>query len=238
MKWIALVVVVAAACGDNLGKLDYTWDDRRVLCSEPVDDLVDDVNWDTIDGDLAAAEQYHWAALFHAHTPGVTVTTGAIDRLFTAAEAHHLAPLTYRDLAPSSDPQGAIALAFDDNAPDQWFTLRDLLDAHAARVTFFVARYTEMTPLGHDELAMLAGDGHDLEPHTVNHLHGVDYVAANGMDAYLADEVLPSFQVLTDAGYPPATTFAYPFGEHTDAMDDAVLAHVAKVRTTPGPCPW
>ena len=105
-------------------------------------------------------------------------------------------------------------------------------------MTFFVTRYTEMSPLEHAELAMLAADGHDLEPHTVHHIHGPAYVAANGIDAYLTDEVLPSFQVLIDAGYPAPTTMAYPWGERTDEIDKAVLQHVAKVRTTPGPCPW
>ncbi len=240
MKAVALVVTLGAlaACGDNLGKLDYIWDRSAACSGEAVDDLLADLDWGKIDDDLAAAEHYQWAVMFHAHTPGETVRSSTIDRLFTDAEAHHLTTLTFRDLVPTATPQGALVLAFDDNAPDQWFSVRDIFDAHSAHVTFFIARYMYMTPLGHQELAMLGSDGHDFEPHTVNHLHGVDYVAANGIDAYINDEVLPSFVALTDAGFPAASSFAYPFGEHTDEMDTAILQYVDKVRTTQDECPW
>jgi hypothetical protein len=236
------VLVLLAACGAQPSKhdadyLSYTWDDRDVLCSDAIDDIESPVNWDFIDKEIALAARDKWALILHAHTPGVTVTRDSIERALSDAEEAGLEPLTFRDLQPGQ-PRAALALAFDDNAPDQWFTIRDLLAKYNAHVTFFVARYTEMTPLGHEELQMLYQDGNDLEPHTVNHLHGPDYVAQHGMQAYLDDEVLPSFKVLTDAGYPSATAFAYPFGEHTGEMDLAVLQYVSKVRTTPGPCPW
>ncbi len=94
-----------------------------------------------------------------------------------------------------------------------------------------------MTDAQHDELRVLASSGHDLEPHSVDHLHGLDFVAEHGIDAYVNEQVLPSFDVLTAEGY-PATTYAYPFGDHDDVIDAAVLAHVGHVRTTLGPCPW
>src|SRR5207302_6697461 len=99
-------------------------------------------------------------------------------------------------------------------------------------------RWFEMTDDQKAGIAMLAADGHDIEPHTVHHLHAKDYVAQHGLSAYIADEVTPSIQVLADAGYTP-TSFAYPFGDHDDAIDHAVLAlpGIARVRTTPGECP-
>ena len=58
-----------------------------------------------------------------------------------------------------------------------------------------------------------------------------------GVDAYIAEEVLPSITILQDAGYQP-TAFAYPFGRNTEAADDAVLELVDKVRISPSPCPY
>lgn len=234
----SLVVVIAlAGCGRGIDHIAYDWDDRRVLCSAPFDDLTGSaLDWNSVETHLADAESGQWAVIYHAHTPGVTIKPETIDELLSRAEAHGLAPVTFRELVPSAH-RGAIAIAFDDNAPDQWFSIRDLLASHGAHVTFFVSRYTQMTPLGHQELQMLGADGHDIEPHTVNHLHAPDYVAQHGIDAYLADEVLPSFQVLEDAGFPPASAFAYPFGDHTPEIDTAMLPYVAKVRTTPGQCP-
>jgi peptidoglycan/xylan/chitin deacetylase (PgdA/CDA1 family) len=231
-----LLVGLAACAGHDA--LDYAWDDRRVLCSESVDDWHDDLNWGRIEDQLKQAADEKVAVMFHAHIPGLTIQAATLERILSTAEAYGLTTLTFRDLVPTTAPTGALVLAFDDNAPDEWFSIRDLLLQHHARVTFFVTRFAQWTPLGHDELQMLAADGHDIEAHTVNHIHGPAYVVAHGIDAYIADEVLPSLQILVDAGYPAPTTLAYPWGERTDEIDSAVLAHVAKVRTTAGPCPW
>ena len=239
MRW--LVVVAIAACGDNghgRDYLSYTWNDRRVLCSDAVDDLANPVNWKVVESQIRQAGEHEWAVMFHAHTPGVTVTREALARVLQLADDNGLAYVTFDELE-RGEPRAGLALAFDDNAPDQWMTVRDLLDQHHARVTFFVSRWATMTLPEHQELAILAKDGHALEPHTVHHLHANDYVAQNGLDAYITDEVLPSIKVLTDAGFDPHS-FAYPFGEHTPEIDDAVLQipHIDRVRTTPGECPW
>ncbi|MGE5185388.1 MAG: polysaccharide deacetylase family protein [Acidobacteriota bacterium] len=244
MRSAALVIL--AACGTSSPSttsqqadyLAYDWDARRVLCSDAIDDLEKPVNWPFIDKQLALAGERGWALLLHAHTPGVTVSTDALEHVLSTADANGLAYVTFRDLDASGPPRGGLALSFDDNAPDQWITMRDELTKHGAVVTFFVSRWQHMTAAQHAEIAQLHQDGHDIEPHTVDHPHALAYVQQYGLDAYLADEVLPSFDALTAAGYPPPAAFAYPFGEHDDAIDAAVLEHVDKVRTTPGECPW
>ena len=233
---LALIALVVAGCGDNLGKLAYTWNDDPLLCSTPVDDYEEQPNWSKIDEQLADAEHYGWAAIFHAHIPGETVTRATLDRLFSDADAHHLEYAEFRELVPTTQPHGAIAFAFDDNAIDAWASVTDILEAHHVRLTLFVTRWQEIDDTGKAEIAQFYADGAEIEPHTVNHIHAPDYVAQHGIDAYMADEVLPSFQVLTDAGYPQAASFAYPFGDHTPEIDRALLDVVASVRTTPGQC--
>jgi len=114
-------------------------------------------------------------------------------------------------------------------------TAQDLLAAHGAHVTLFITRWFSMTDDQHTDIATLAAAGHDLQPHSVDHLDAVNYVADHGLDAYIADEVLPSFAPLDQLGYPP-TTYAYPFGSHDDEIDRAVLAHVSRARAV-GHCP-
>jgi hypothetical protein len=241
---LAAIIVSGAACGDDIhvraaDYLAYDWDQRHVLCSDAIDDLDGTpVNWTFITDQLKLAHENGWVAILHAHTPGVTVSRDALELALATADLYGLEHLTFRDLDPTAPRRAGLALAFDDNAPDQWMTIRDLLDEHDAHVTFFISRFDQMTPLGHQELQILYGDGHDMEPHTVNHLHAPAYVAQYGIDAYIADEVLPSFKALTDAGFAPASAFAYPFGDHTPEIDDALLQYVSKVRTTPGQCPW
>ena len=238
---IALVLLALAACGDNdthhaPDYLSYTWDDRKVLCSDAVDDLANPVNWKLIEAEIDQAAKENWAVILHAHTPGVTVSRDALVNLFSLADAAGLDYVTFDELVPGT-PRGALAFAFDDNAPDAWMTVRDLLESHHAKITFFVSRWDTMSSAQHDELATFAKDGHALEPHTVHHLHALDYIKTNGLDAYLADEYQPSMDVLTAAGYHPHS-FAYPFGEHDASLDSALLERIGRVRTTPGECPY
>jgi len=218
--------------------MTYPWDDRRVLCSQPVDDITHLAPWDLVEDEMQVAEHTHSVALLHAHTPGETISTAAIERVLTMADEHHLAFLTFRELAYGETPSAGLALAFDDNGIDAWFSVRDQLAAHGAHVTFFVTRWYSRSDAERAELWTLFGDGHDVEPHTVNHLHAPQYVRDHGLDAYIADEVIPSIDGLIQAGYPPANTFAYPFGEHTEELDLAIFPIVPRVRVGPATCPY
>jgi hypothetical protein len=215
----------------------FAWDDRTVLCSEPVDDLTGvERNWDTEEGRFQDAAKHQWVTMAHAHIPGTTVSRATLEHILDWADADGLAYVRFDELQAGATPRAGLAFAFDDDAVAAWMSVRDLLNAHHAKVTFFVTRFTEMTDDEKADLAILAKDGHDIEAHTVHHGDAVAYVAAHGLDAYIADEVVPSIDVLEAAGY-HVTSFAYPFGSHDEQIDAAVLAHVARVRTTPGECP-
>jgi peptidoglycan/xylan/chitin deacetylase (PgdA/CDA1 family) len=234
-----LVVVCAALAGcHDEHWLTYPWDDRRVLCSQPIDDMTQEVPWDLVEDQMHVAEHTSSVLLLHAHTPGASMTPAAIERALTMADEHHLAYVTFRELDAHAAPRAGLALAFDDNAIDAWFSVRDLLAVHGAHVTFFVTRWYSRTDAERAELRMLADAGNDIEPHSVNHLHAPGYVRDHGLDAYLSDEVIPSIDGLTQAGYPPPTTYAYPFGLHSAELDAAVLAIVPRVRVGPASCPY
>ncbi|HEY6175339.1 MAG TPA: polysaccharide deacetylase family protein [Kofleriaceae bacterium] len=238
-QWALGAAPVIAACATLIGCADltYDWDERRVLCSTVVDDISDSTPWRLVEDGMLEAEALRSVLLLHAHAPGVTISVGAIERLLTMAESYHLAFLTFRELQPGAMRRAGLALAFDDNAIDAWFSVRDRLAAHGAHVTFFVTRWYSRSDSERAELRMLADAGHDVEPHSVNHLHAPAYVHDHGLDAYLADEVAPSIDGLTGAGYPPADTFAFPFGDTNDEITAAVLRIVPRVRVSPGGCP-
>jgi peptidoglycan/xylan/chitin deacetylase (PgdA/CDA1 family) len=241
--------VVVAACGrDQTSSADaaagsadlfYAWDGRSVLCSDPVDDLEGVTrDWSAEQARFAEAAQNSWVTLVHAHKPGQTVSTAALERVFGWADEYHLDYVRFDELDPAHGPRPGLAFAFDDDDVTGWLSVRDILQAHHARVTFFITRWFEISGSDKAGIATLAADGHDIEPHTVHRLDAQDYVGSNGLSAYIADEVVPSITDLTDAGY-AVTSFAYPFGAHDDAIDQAVLAlpQIHRVRTTPGECP-
>ena len=235
---VCLLVLVAACAAPHENSDEFfAWDDRKVLCSEPVDDLTGVTrDWAVEEGRFRDAEKHAWVTMAHAHVPGTTVSRDALERVFGWADQYHLDYLTFSELDAGAPMRPGLAFAFDDDAVDAWMSVRDIFQAHHARVTFFVTRWYLMTDAQKAELATLAADGHDIEAHTVHHPNALDYVKANGLDAYVQDEVLPSIQVLDDAGY-HVTSFAYPFGAHDDEIDAAVLQHIDRVRTTPGECP-
>jgi hypothetical protein len=233
---VALASAMLAACHDEHW-LTYPWDDRRVLCSQTMDDMTETAPWDLAEEQMQIAERTDAVALFHMHNPEHTVSIAAIQRILRMAEHHNLAFLTYRDLDAAVEPRAGLALAFDDNSIGAWFGVRDILAAHGARVTYFVTRWYSRSDEERAELQQLADDGHDVEPHSVNHLHARDYVRDHGLAGYLSDEFQPSIDGLVGAGYPPPTVYAYPFGEASDELNAAILQVVPRVRVSPGSCP-
>jgi peptidoglycan/xylan/chitin deacetylase (PgdA/CDA1 family) len=233
---IAAALALFTACHDDLAR--YDWDGADVICSALVDNLGDgkDGSFDRIEERLEAAADLDAVAVFHAHQPNLSISVDRIAQILERADAHGLDYITFSEMVPGARARPGIGLAFDDNDVAGWFSVRALLLAHAARVTFFVTRWSELTAEDLDMLAALAADGHDVQPHGVGHLHGPAFVAEHGLDAYLADEVVPSIQIMLDAGYAP-TTFAFPFGETSPDITAGVLEHIDRVRVTLTDCP-
>lgn len=231
-----LILLLLAACHTS-DYLSYSWDNRRVLCSDAMDDFEGNAPWALFDDELGYAHTDDRVALFHAHVPGVTISIDGIEKMLAKADGEHLDYITYRELIAGAPRRGGLALAFDDNSVEEWLGIRDLLNQHHAHVTFFITRYLLLTDEERAGIDMLAADGHDIQPHTVNHLHAKAYVQEHGLQAYLDDEVLPSLDVLREAGYEP-TAFAFPFGETTTEINQAIMPYVDKLRVSPGSCPW
>jgi hypothetical protein len=234
--WLVGLGLAATGCVDRDDFL-YDWDQRTVVCSEPIDDLTTHVDRGFITDMLDRAAEHGQVATFHAHIPGETISASWLETVLSRANDDGLELLTYADLA-TGPPRAGVALAFDDEAIDQWYELRDQLAQHHAHVTFFVTRWqTSWSDADKAKLAELVALGHSVEPHSVNHLHARAYVRKHGLDAYIADEVVPSIDEMRAAGYPP-TVFAFPFGETSPEITAAVLKHIGRVRVSPGSCPY
>jgi len=166
----------------------------------------------------------------YTHHPGVTVPVSKIEHVLAGARDRGLAFFTYSDFANDRPVVPGVALSFDDTSVDAWFALRPLFDQYGAKVTFFVSRYPGIGPVQRGELKQLSAEGHAIEPHTMNHLRAPDYVEENGLNAYVHDEVDPSFALLRADGF-VADAFAYPFGARTDQIDHALAKRVKVLRS-------
>jgi peptidoglycan/xylan/chitin deacetylase (PgdA/CDA1 family) len=235
VKRAPLIVVALVGCASDT-RLQYSWDERRVLCSLRVDQVGDHLSDDAAE-QLAIARADDSVALLHAHEPGHTVSTAHLAAIFARVADEGLAYVTYPELVPSATRRAAVALAFDDNAIASWHAMRPLLASHGARVTFFVSRFSTRDPRELAQLADLAADGHAVQGHGVDHLDPRRVVAERGLDAYLDEEALPSIVGLRRAGY-AVTSYAYPFGHSAPGTDTALLEHVERLRVSPGGCPY
>jgi peptidoglycan/xylan/chitin deacetylase (PgdA/CDA1 family) len=229
---IALVSVTTAGCQTQLDQIDgafYNGDHRLVHCGVNLDTSAR-TSLDAIDSALDRAQSRGEVVELYTHHPGVTVPVSKIEHVLAGARDRGLAFFTYSDFANDRPMVPGVALSFDDTSVDAWFALRPLFDQYGAKVTFFVSRYPGVGPVQRDELKQLSAEGHAIEPHTMNHLRAPDYVEENGLNAYVHDEVDPSFALLRADGF-VADAFAYPFGARTDQIDHALGKRVKVLRS-------
>ena len=245
--WTIALALLVTGCQADLGDVDnafFTWDARKVHCAVDLDASARN-SLASIDTGLDRAKERGEVLELYAHHPGVTLSWSTIEHVLAGAQQRGLAFLTYADLVHGAAPTAGLLLSFDDSWVDAWTQGRPLFQQYGARVTFFIAYYPRFSDGEKTELRALAGDGHDIEAHTISHQRGPAYVEAHGLRAYLDDEVVPSIELLRDDGY-EVTTFAYPFGSRTDETDRAILRHVSQLRSVSftisgvdeSPCPY
>ena len=234
---VALMVAsLLMGCGprrvSGMDEVYFAWDGRRVLCGVSIDDglmrgMVPEI--DNLRDGMERARDRGEVLVLYAHEPGGGLSIERLESVLALVVEVGLPFLTFDELKGSSRGAG-VALTFDDAHIDEWHGQRALFAAYGARVTFFVTLFHRLSRRRIDMLRVLYADGHAIESHGVNHLHGPDYVEEHGLNAYVEQEVLPSLEAMQREGFTP-TTFAYPFGARTSELDRAILEHVALVRS-------
>ena len=126
-------------------------------------------------------------------------------------------------------PQPGFALTFDDTYVSQWYELKDILASHDVRATFFVTRFNKVSNSDITMLRELEQAGHDIGSHGMNHLNALDFIEDGSAENYVAQEVVPSLDLMRESGLNPVS-FAYPFGENTSELDSLILEHVLIIR--------
>ncbi len=221
-----------AGCHSDLIELDsifYNGDGRTVHCAMNVDSKTA-LTHAAVDDALDRALDRGEVLELYGHEPGRTAAVSLIEHVVAGAHDRHLPFFTYADFADGKVSGPGLALSFDDTSIRAWHDLLPMLASHDARVTFFISRYSDLHDTERAMVHDLADAGHDIEPHTVNHLNAPQYVEEHGLAAYLRDEVQPSIDVLEAEGYTPRA-FAYPFGARTSEIDHALLEKVPVLRS-------
>ena len=207
----------------------YNGDGRTVHCAVDLDTSAGN-SLASIDTALDRAAARGEVVELYAHRPSLSVPLATIEHVLAGATDRGLPFVTYADFAAGTATGPGLALSFDDSGVPSWMVARPLFQQYHARVTFFVSRYAAISDDDRGLIGVLAGDGHDIAAHSVLHLRAPSYVEDHGLRAYLDDEVLPSIEVLRDAGY-TVTAYAYPYGARTGELDHAIARYVPILRS-------
>lgn len=219
---LSAAAAALGACGDNNdhGSAVFDWD-TQVVGSLRLDDRApDDAEIHAL---IAGRMRDDQVALFYGHFNPDGTSAEMVASVLQQATDAGLPFLTFHDLVTGPEQRG-ICLSFDDDDYAYWVDLAPILAQFHARATFFVTNFPTATA---DDKALLhamadAGVG-DIQAHSITHPNALDYVAAHGIQAFIADEVEPSFQVLRDEGFAP-DAYAHPYGATSTDIDDALLA--------------
>jgi peptidoglycan/xylan/chitin deacetylase (PgdA/CDA1 family) len=237
MRGLALAALLWG-CETQLSEMDSIYSrgaDHSVLCGMNVDNK-NLISNEAIEAGLERARIDGTVLHLYTHRPAGTVDESTIELVLAGAADRDLGFVTYRELADGTKDAG-LAFSFDDRDLRGWHALRPLFDRYGAKVTFFISQFFA---LEEEEIGMmreLAGDGHAIEYHSTNHLNAEEHSAANGVEGYIAEDILPDLQRMREAGFDP-TSFAYPYGARTHATDAAVLHHFRLLRAISYTCPY
>lgn len=127
------------------------------------------------------------------------------------------------------DKAPGVAISFDDAYVNEWHGLRDLLNKHAAKVTFFVSDFDLLPAESVEKLRILQSDGHEIAFHGLRHLSAGKFIAEHSLDKYLQTEIFPGIGAMMRCGFSPAT-FSYPYGVRSQQIDGALLKYFKHVR--------
>lgn len=125
--------------------------------------------------------------------------------------------------------KSGVALTFDDNYIDEWHQYIPLLDSFGAKATFYISHYSKLTKEQKHKLHDLQQHGHEIAYHSLNHVNFLKYEKNNKVAELIKNEVDKGMELMKADGFCPKT-FAYPYGSHSDALDNCLLRKFKSVR--------
>lgn len=128
-----------------------------------------------------------------------------------------------------------IALTFDDDRIDNWYSYLPFFDSAGIRATFYISNYPRLKTSQKNKLRELQNHGHEIAYHTVSHINMVEYVTRqhHTIKELLQNEIEAGLKCMQRDGFYPVS-FAYPFGIRTGELDLALKPYFKSVRALNG----
>jgi peptidoglycan-N-acetylglucosamine deacetylase len=132
-------------------------------------------------------------------------------------------------------PSSGVAITFDDNRVDNWYTYLPFFDSAGVKLTFYISNYNKLKPEQKRKLAVIQSHGHEIAFHTTNHYNMQDYLykQKHTIEELMRCEVEAGLKLMNNDGFYP-TTFAYPYGVHNGLLDKTLMRYFKSVRALNG----
>jgi peptidoglycan/xylan/chitin deacetylase (PgdA/CDA1 family) len=136
------------------------------------------------------------------------------------------------------DKEGAmdmpgVALTFDDNSIDNWYSYMPLLDSFGVKATFYISAYHKLSRDQKQKLHDIQSRGHEIAFHTTNHYDMVSLLGRLKMKDLMESEIYQDLKKMNRDGFYPHT-FAYPYGSHNEYLDHELCKLFKSVRALNG----
>jgi peptidoglycan-N-acetylglucosamine deacetylase len=140
---------------------------------------------------------------------------------------------SWKKYVKHGDLEGGLILTFDDNYIDDWYKALPILDSFGAKVTFYVSHYPMLTPQQKQKLKIIQSHGHEIAFHTTHHANLVNLLKTRSFNEVMKQEVQQGLDSMHKDGFYPKN-FAYPYGQHNEMFDAAMLSLFRSVRLLNG----
>jgi peptidoglycan/xylan/chitin deacetylase (PgdA/CDA1 family) len=131
------------------------------------------------------------------------------------------------------DIEGGLILTFDDNYVDDWYRFLPVLDSFGAKATFYVSHYTTLTREQKNKLKIIEAHGNEIAFHTTHHANLVNLLKTRSFNEVMRQEVRVALDSMHKDGFYPKN-FAYPYGQHNEMLDGAMLSLFRSIRLLNG----
>ncbi len=127
--------------------------------------------------------------------------------------------------------KAGVVLSFDDNYVNEWFEADKKLRHYSWKATFCVSNITTLNSSEIYKLLKLQSEGHEIAGHGFNHLNAKKFVAQNGIESYIHQEIDPMMRLMQFYSL-KVTSFAYPFGFRNKTIDAELSKKFKILRAT------
>ncbi|MEZ0007174.1 peptidoglycan/xylan/chitin deacetylase (PgdA/CDA1 family) [Flavobacterium sp. 28YEA47A] len=125
--------------------------------------------------------------------------------------------------------KAGVVLSFDDAYVDEWFDANQILKKYGWKASFCVCRIDSIGTPQIQKLLEMQKEGHEIAGHGYHHYNAIKYVAANGINEYMKQEIDPMLASMNRLSF-NVSSFAYPYGQRSDSIDKALSSKFNIIR--------